>query len=451
MKTNHFLLNAAIFCTQLAVVPASQAIGVGSVQQPVQQLPQIVDQRTEPLLDSHLPEASERRSSVTIPVLDIRARDAFSHLPLMLPERIQIPALDGSPALIDVRVENGWRAVEQQWLVVITAAEIALLEEPGIEIIDQTSLNELDMLVVRFRVTSTLDSREALERIMPASVIDSLDRNHIYAPQSDNQVDGGIRASEFAMPFICNKPVTIGMVDTAIELDHPSLRQTTVTQKHFLPGMKQATKHGTAVASVLAGRRPDNGIAKLPQANLFNASVFFDRDGLSEGATLLHLLEGLEWLLAQKVAVINISMAGPENRLLEAVTRRIAESGTALVAAVGNAGPAAQPLYPAAYPHVVGVTAVDEFREVYRWANQGPQVEFAALGVNVLLAHAGQAFEEQSGTSLAAPLVTGYVACAMESTGLSTDAVLDRMAEQAIDLGDPGRDPTFGHGLLGEN
>jgi len=117
-----------------------------------------------------------------------------------------------------------------------------------------------------------------------------------------------------------------------------------------------------------------------------------------------------------------------------------------LVAAVGNEGPAAPPLYPAAYDGVVGVTAVDNTRALYRWANRGQQVTFAARGVDVTVAHPDGGQVTNSGTSLAAPVVTALLACRL--LRLSPEQALQTMIDDAEDLGEPGRDPGFGHGFL---
>jgi hypothetical protein len=82
----------------------------------------------------------------------------------------------------------------------------------------------------------------------------------------------------------------------------------------------------------------------------------------------------------ERVPVVNLSLVGPPNTLLENVTRAMVARGYLLVAAVGNDGPAAKPLYPAAYPGVIGVTGVDERRRVLLEACRGPQVDFAAPG-----------------------------------------------------------------------
>jgi subtilisin family serine protease len=120
------------------------------------------------------------------------------------------------------------------------------------------------------------------------------------------------------------------------------------------------------------------------------------------------------------------------------------------VAAVGNDGPAAPPLYPAAYPDVVGVTAVDGHRRVLIEAERGPQVMFAALGADLQAAGIGRGYVAVRGTSFAAPAVAALLAPMVPAPDRSASlGAIDVLAKRAIDLGPPGRDLTYGFGLVG--
>ena len=135
--------------------------------------------------------------------------------------------------------------------------------------------------------------------------------------------------------------------------------------------------------------------------------------------------------------------------MLHAVVDDLWARGVVIVAAVGNDGPAARPLYPAGYDSVIGVTAVDAQKQIYRWANQGPQVKFAAWGVGEKVAEGNGGYTEESGTSFATPIVAArladLIAKGVAATGPAAVQVLIRTAE---DLGAPGRDDMFGYGLI---
>jgi subtilisin family serine protease len=119
---------------------------------------------------------------------------------------------------------------------------------------------------------------------------------------------------------------------------------------------------------------------------------------------------------------------------------------------VGNDGPAAPPLYPASYPHVVGVTAVDSHRRVLIEAAHGSQVMFAARGADMAAADIGGKYSAVRGTSFAAPIVAALLAQSVTTPELnSSNAAIEALAQSAIDLGPPGRDLTYGFGLVGAN
>jgi subtilisin family serine protease len=154
---------------------------------------------------------------------------------------------------------------------------------------------------------------------------------------------------------------------------------------------------------------------------------------------------------ANQVAVVNISLVGPDNLVLRQVVQQMIARGHIIVAAVGNDGPAAPPLYPAAYPDVVGVTAVDAHRHALIEAERGAQVEFAAPGADMVAANCPDGYISVRGTSFAAPLVAGLLAPRLTAPGReAAHAAIDSLAQEAIPLGGGGRDATYGLGLVAE-
>lgn len=434
------LFPAIALCTLSA--PAL-SIGVGDVTSgQIDPITRQVEQKTQRMVE----QAMDRRLEKQINTQATELMEQLEELPSVLP----ILTRQGQKAFNDIQLDDGFRAVEGQWLVTGTAAELARLDRPGITIIERRELTGLGMTVVRFRVTAELDSHNALQDALP-ELADRLDRNHIYAPQTGAKEP----LSETKVPqwrSLCTAPVRVGMVDTSIATDHRVFESAQVVQERFLAlaevdgTLTEPATHGTAVASLLVGNRPGQWPARLPQATIFNASVFYDRDRTLSGATLGHLLEGLNWLAGQDLSVINISLTGPDNQLLAAAVSRLRERGVLMVAAVGNQGPSAPPLYPAAYTEVIGVTAADSSGKLYRWANRGEQVMFASNGVTVPVAHPDAGMVADSGTSLASPVVAAALAC--QRNELSEDKAIGALINAAKDLGRPGRDTEFGHGFL---
>jgi subtilisin family serine protease len=244
----------------------------------------------------------------------------------------------------------------------------------------------------------------------------------------------------------CGAGTRVGMVDTAVDATHPKIRGRRLQQRDFLStgaGSSNA-EHGTATAGLLVGQE----MGMIPSTQLFAANVFRvrdkDIDTTSESVVL-----ALNWLAENKVNVINLSLGGPRNLLIEAAVTRLLEIGVAVVAAAGNGGNGAAPVFPAAQPGVIAVTAIDASMSPYKKANRGDYISFAAPGVDIWTAAPGKDGIYVSGTSYAAPFVTAALAVARQTNGkLAWNPILKQMQTKARDLGAPGKDSSFGWGLI---
>jgi subtilisin family serine protease len=267
----------------------------------------------------------------------------------------------------------------------------------------------------------------------------TVDFNHIYTPGGDA---GPVVAAAAGSP----DGRRVGLVDGGVDASHPALQGAKVA-RWGCDGRVVASDHGTGIASILVGS--DDAFSGLqPGASLLAADVYC---GEPAGGSAEEVARALAWMARERVAVVNLSLVGPANRLLERAVAALVKRGHVIVAAVGNDGPAAPPLYPASYPGVVGVTGVMPSRRVLPEAAQGPQVMFAAPGAEIGAARKGWGYTSARGTSFAAPFVAGLLAGALhEPDPQAAAAVIARLASSAIDLGDPGRDAVYGFGLVGE-
>jgi hypothetical protein len=231
----------------------------------------------------------------------------------------------------------------------------------------------------------------------------------------------------------CGTAVRVGVIDTSVARDHPAFAGRDVVVHRPLPaGIQPANEeHGTLVAARLA--------ELLPGAQLRVAAVFRVRDDDVVDTTAEWLIAGLDWLLREGAEAINLSLGGPENRLLAAGITRAMERGVGLVAAIGDGGSKSAPVYPAGWDGVIGVTAVDRQLRVHPKARQGDDVDFAAPGVDLWAMRADGSALYVTGTSHAAPFVTAAWLLAGSS---------ERLARAARDLGAVGRDPVYGLGLV---
>ena len=164
----------------------------------------------------------------------------------------------------------------------------------------------------------------------------------------------------------------------------------------------------------------------LDKAELYAADIYCNAP---TGGAVDALAAAFAWLAQQRVAVINVSLVGPDNAALAQIVRALTSRGYLLVAAVGNDGPAAPPLYPASYPHVVGVTAVDAHRRVLIEAARGNQVMFAAQGADMAAADIGGKYSSIRGTSFAAPIVAALLAQSVRRPIWAEHAALESLAK----------------------
>jgi subtilisin family serine protease len=334
---------------------------------------------------------------------------------------------------------------------------LAAAQALGFGIVREQVIADLDLRLVVLQPPARLDIAKALRRLREADPQGTYDFNHIYTgsgivsaptptPTPTPTPASTDRPSETAGgPAADRAAPRVGLIDAGVDIAHPVFHDAVIhpwgCADRILP-----SAHGTAVASLLIGQGTDfHGV--LARAELYAANVYCDAP---TGGAVDALAAAFSWLAQQRVAVINVSLVGPDNAALAQIVRALTARGYLLVAAVGNDGPAAPPLYPASYPRVIGVTGVDKHRRVLIEAARGNQVMFAAPGADMLAADIGGKYSAVRGTSFAAPIVAALLAQTVSAPDVEArDAAIEALARQAIDLGPPGRDLTYGFGLVG--
>ncbi len=414
-------------CLLLAATAATgSAAQVGLPGLPLPQLPQL-PQVTDPVTGT----LRTAQSTALAQARQLRIRE------LLRSERDTVEAdPDGQPIL---RRQIGALSP--------TAEALAAAQARGFTVLRAEALAGLGLRLVILQAPEGMSTRRALKRLRELDPGGSYDFNHLY-------LDSGARSEPAAAPAPVpaslpevpapSPAVRVGLVDSGVDVAHPALAGAAI-ERHGCDGASMPAAHGTAVASLLIGRDGEfRGVQ--PGAALYAADVFCGHGG---GSFAL-LAIALDWMARENVAVVNISLVGAKSVLLTGIVRAMARRGHLLVAAVGNDGPSAPPLFPAAYPEVVGVTGVDAKRRVLPEACRGDHVDFAALGDGVRAAQVGGGFAELRGTSFATPIVAGLLAGSLpQPDPAGAQAALADLGARAVDLGRKGTDTTYGRGLVG--
>jgi hypothetical protein len=338
--------------------------------------------------------------------------------------------------------EHGDRYVKGEVVIMSSRHDMAsLISKGGLKVIESFSLASMGLNGYRVQVPSNADEQKVLGQLRKLDPKSIATLNHVYVPARG--VTTNLPGDSAVASVVVSKRTNarIGLVDAHVDSKHPLLKSVRVASRVFGVANAVEDNHGTAVASRIA--------EVAPGATLFVASVFSEMSSGNEIASVYAIAKGLSWLSDNKVPVINLSLTGPSNPILQDITSRLTAQGFLLVAAVGNEGPHAPAQYPAAYDGVIGVTAVDDQQHVYLYANQGSYVDFAARGVNRVVATGAGKTETASGTSFAAPVIAVALARLLprpdKALASKAEAELER---QAKDLGEPGRDSVFGFGVI---
>ena len=323
----------------------------------------------------------------------------------------------------------------------LTSEDLVQLRAGGFDILESEELDSLEGTLHLLRgplVGSDEDSLDAIEAVADPDVFGF---NHLF----DGSSVRTRRKRDGSIPRRLACGCEIGLIDTGVATKLSHFGHVSVVQRAF-NGRNTAVRpglHGTAVAHLMAGTethpaRP----TKIYVADIFSGPR-------STSGSSFALIKALDWLASQGVPVINVSLAGPSNPAVASAIERLTKRGHVIVAAAGNDGPAAPPVFPGAYRGVVGVTAVDGANRIYRYANRGAYVDFAARGVAVTAIDARGGVRDATGTSFAAPLVAARVAGKLRRPDSAQSKQVIRTLEgSARDLGPPGRDPIYGVGLV---
>lgn len=243
--------------------------------------------------------------------------------------------------------------------------------------------------------------------------------------------------------------VKVAVLDTGLDAGHPDLAANVRgTQNIKFPGWRagDGNGHGTHVAGIIAALNNSVGVVGVaPRAEIYGVKIF-NRQG---NGYISDIIAGLDWALKNKMQVVNMSFgtSRPSQALEEAV-RKCVQAGMVMVAAAGNEGRDDSVLYPARYPGVIAVSAIDKKDNLASFSSRGPEVTVVAPGVDILSTYPGGKYRTMSGTSMACPHVAGVAALVLSRNGhISSRQVAQVISGTATRL--PGLTPAEqGAGLI---
>ncbi len=330
--------------------------------------------------------------------------------------------------------ERGDEHVAGEALLTGAQHDVDAAAAAGFMPISQTRLASLDSVIARLALPAGMSIDHAMLRLQVLAPLALVSPNHAYHNAQANITQAPARRRAAAPRFVG----TMGIIDTGIAAEDLAQPSALLSQRAFAGAAPAPREHGGAVAALAISQ----GI-RVHVADVFGTSTAGQQVASAES-----IAGALDWMMENQVAVINISIEGPNNPILRALVRRASERGHVIVAAAGNGGPLAQPAYPAAFDSSLAITAIDASSRAYARANRGDYIDFAEHGVNLHVPTGGDDLVV-SGTSFASPLVAARIAAQLQAPSVErARAILADLRAHALDLGDPGHDPIFGWGAV---
>lgn len=253
------------------------------------------------------------------------------------------------------------------------------------------------------------------------------------------------------------KGVRVAVLDTGCALLHPDLKNQIEDAADFTGskvGPGDTNGHGTHCCGVVAASRNEVGtVGVAPEVRLLVGKVLND-SGVGSAETII---KGINWATDHGADIISMSFGSSSSDPgIKKAIEYANSKNVLLIAAAGNEGPGPRTVgYPARYPQVLSVAAVDPNKKVAPFSSRGPEVDIAAPGVDILSTYPPKNYAKLSGTSMATPFVSAVIALLLaydKKRGVkriknSVD-LIKYVKDTALDAGDFGFDNDYGWGLI---
>ncbi|HZR86553.1 MAG TPA: S8 family serine peptidase [Bradyrhizobium sp.] len=329
----------------------------------------------------------------------------------------------------------------------------ALARRHGLARITSQTFPLIGATIGLFRITDRRSVEAASRDFASETSVHAVQPNFRYLLQDQKAAPSEGDAAQYALAKLHlpeahtlahGEGVRIAIIDSGIDARHPELAGSIIDSFDALGSKQGPHVHGTGIAGVIVSHARLMGSA--PSAKIIAIRAFGQAGSGAESNSYV-ILKALDYAAGHGAQIINMSFAGPKDALIERGITATAARGEVMIAAAGNAGPKSPPLYPAANPKVIAVSATDAQDKLFAASNRGSYVALAAPGVDIFLPAPDGKYQITSGTSFSAAFVSGLAALMLErNPQLKADDVRSVLTSSARDLGSPGRDDEFGAG-----
>jgi subtilisin family serine protease len=354
--------------------------------------------------------------------------------------------------------------VFQTWFVNEAAQDELIDRAGGFKVKDLDLIGGMAVYLPNHAAAAALASRPEVLRVDDDVVVEALARGGIPGKPAPTQpaevVPWGIDRidADLVWGITTADPIKVAIIDTGIDLTHPDLSGNIKGGYNAIHPTKSPNDdngHGTHVAGITAAIDNDIGVIGVgPNIDLYAVKVL-SRTG---SGYLSDVIEGLDWAVSNGMQVVNMSLGtNSDIQSFHDAVIRVNQAGITQVAAAGN-NSGGSVTYPAAYSEVIAVSATDSADQIAYFSSAGPEVDLAAPGVSIYSTYKGSTYKTLSGTSMAAPHVTGTASLVLtvpigaydlDSDGLwDPNEVQNKLQATAIDLGIAGPDNLYGYGLV---
>ncbi len=329
-----------------------------------------------------------------------------------------------------------------------------ILRNLHLTVLETQSFTLTGSTLLRLHIEGAASVPRTLRGLLPFGRVSAAQPNFFFRfGQAQPQAPANASSAQYVVPKLhlveahritSGDDVLVAVIDSKIDTNHPDLAGVVMDQYDALgtPGLPHA--HGTGMAGAIGAHVKLVGVA--PKVKLL-AIRAFGGEGESAQGTTFNILKGLDWAASKNARIVNMSFAGPPDPMFRDMLSKAHARGIVLIAAVGNAGPRSPPLFPAADPDVIGVTATDADDKLLAQAVRGPQVAVAAPGVQILVPAPDDKYALTTGTSVAAAHASGVAALLLaRNPKLTPDEVRRDLIRSARAI--PGNRRDVGAGVI---